>query len=333
MHLTSKTNSSDRKPSEKFQSSASPKIILPSCSPDLDGVACAVGYSELYRAIGTFAEPWYDGTPDAEAGYVLSRCRYVKFADETTVERALEYVLVDASDLLGLPKTINPLKVIEVVDHRLHHKANLVFPNAAVHIEPVGAAATLIAEKFWNYQVEPCFNSAILLYAAIHSNTQCLRGSVTTTRDGEMSDWLRSVVSIPEDLLEGQFNARKKAILNDISAAIQRESKTYTDESGDYTVSQLEFKGAGEILAHNLNLLIDYVLRVGPRTMLNLVDVASGRSYLLVPDAGLRAMISARIGANFVGVSARSDPAILRKQIVAGIQGVRRKQHDISNTN
>jgi inorganic pyrophosphatase/exopolyphosphatase len=298
------------------------KIILPSSSPDLDGVACAVAYSEFFRKTGKLAEPWFYGTPDAEALYVLTQCVDVKFADKTTVETASEYILVDASGLESLPKEVNTEQVVEVIDHRLHHDAKKTFPNAALQIEPVGAAATLIAERCRNQDVIPSFDSGILLYGAVHSNTQCLQGSVTTGRDREISAWLESVVSIPRDLLDGQFAARRENIMTNIPAAILRECKEYAHASGDYAIAQLEFKGAGEVLENDLNSLIGYVLEVGPRTMLNLVDVATGRSYLIVPDTSLRTSVSACANLDFVGVIAESSPVILRKQIVAAMKGI-----------
>jgi inorganic pyrophosphatase/exopolyphosphatase len=271
---------------------------------------------------GKLSEPWFFGTPDAEVLYLLTQCRDVNFANGVTVEAASEYILVDASDLAGLPKEVNPEKVVEVIDHRLHQNAKKVFPNALLQIEPVGAAATLIAERCRNQDVIPSFNSAILLYGAVHSNTQCLLGSVTTARDHEISGWLESIVSIPEDLLDGQFAARRESIIKNISAAILKESKQYVHASGDYEITQLEFKGASEFLENNLDLLINSILEVGPRTMLNLVDVATGRSFLIVPDPSLRAVVSHSFGKEFVGVTAESRPANLRKQIVAAMDGI-----------
>jgi manganese-dependent inorganic pyrophosphatase len=217
---------------------------------------------------------------------------------------------------------VDPKKVIEVIDHRLHRKARTAYPNAELAIEAVGAAATLIAERFRIHEVSPSSEAGMLLYGAIHSNTQCLRGSVTSHRDIEASKWLEDVAFIPDSLLEGQFAARKEEIMSDLAAAIVRESKRYEHESGPYVIAQLEFSGAGQLINGRLTDLTDYSRRLGARTMLNLVDIATGKSYLLVPNGDLRLTVSKLTGLNFKDLIAESNAVVLRKQILAGMEGI-----------
>ena len=61
-------------------------IVLPSSNPDLDGVACAVGYSEFLRRQGHNALPWICGEADAEARYHINLCRAVRYADAFFVD-------------------------------------------------------------------------------------------------------------------------------------------------------------------------------------------------------------------------------------------------------
>jgi inorganic pyrophosphatase/exopolyphosphatase len=252
----------------------------------------------------------------------LSQCKKLSFAGSREVEAAGGYVLVDGSELQGLPREINPERVVEVIDHRLHHKAEIVFPKALLNIEPVGAAATLVAERFKNEGVIPSYAAGILLYGAVHSNTQCLKGAVTSERDVVISSWLEKVIPIPEDLLDGQFDARREEIVADLSAAINRESKTYHHPTGTYVISQIEIKGATKLVECCLESLITYTLQIGMRTMLNLVDISNGKAYLIVPDPALQAVVSRHLAVDFQGMIAESAPAVLRKQILAAMENI-----------
>ena len=326
-----------------------PLLVTPKEHPDLDGVACAVAYAELLSALGTPALPFVSGRPDAEARYVLDRLGWR--APPVPAETG-GLVLVDASDVLGLPSRVDPAGVIEDIDHRLHHRAASLFPNARLQIEPVGAAATLVFERFGAAGLRPTHTSSVLLLAAIHSNTQQLQGSVTTARDVEAARQLAAMSELPTGLIEGQLAAdhrlarrppvaseadvargqgpgdrvaegqlaaRGEEIRDDLDGAIRREVKRFEHEEGAYLFSQIECAGAESLVTMALPAL----LSLGPRAMLNLVDPARPSSALLVPDASFRAWIAAKTGLAFDGVEARSQTVLLRKQIVARIEGHR----------
>lgn len=292
-----------------------PLLVTPKEHPDLDGVACAVAYAELLSALGTPALPLVSGRPDAEARYVLDRLGWR--APPVPAETG-GLVLVDASDVLGLPARVDPAGVVEVIDHRLHHRAAALFPNASLQIEPVGAAATLVFERFGAAGLRPTHTSSVLLLAAIHSNTQQLQGSVTTARDVEAARQLATISEAPSGLIEGQFAARGEEIRDDLERAIRREVKRFEHEEGAYLFSQLECPGAEALSTMALPVLSG----LGPRAMLNLVDPAIPSSSLLVPDPSFRAWVSAKTGLTFDGVETRVPTVLLRKQIVARIEGV-----------
>ena len=299
-----------------------PWIVLPRTHPDLDGVGCAVAYAELLRWRGQAALPFIPGTPDAEARFILEHPPLAELATEEQAKTANAFVLVDASDTPGLAPFVDPQQVVEVVDHRRHHKAHAVFPNARVHIEPVGAAATLIEERFVAHKRTPSPEAARLLYGAIHSNTQHLRGSVTTARDRASARRLLAGGTIPTNLLEGQFEARRNEILDNLETAIGREDKTFSLPDGPYHFTQLELSGATSLYQERAADLLKYLSRLHPRTILNLVDVTTGGSLLVVPDPKFRAWIRRRTGLEFQEEIAYSGQALLRKQVVAMLEGL-----------
>ena len=295
--------------------------MLPRSKPDLDGVACAVAYAEFLRAKGTPALPWYSGMPDAEARYVISVFGDVYYASEEEVGAATSFVLVDASGIEGFPERIDRSLVTEVIDHRFHHDPRLAFPNAKIQVEAVGSAATLITEKFMSVREIPTRSAGSMIYGAIHSNTQRLRGSITSDRDHKASSWLEQNVALPPDLLDLQFAARKEDILSDLPAAIARDHKSYSHNGVPFAIAQLEFEGAEEAFSGERDEIYRAIASLSPPTMLNLVDLKTSRSILVVPDERVRNLTAEALGIRFVGDLVVSDKAVLRKQILDTFAG------------
>lgn len=102
----------------------------------------------------------------------------------------------------------------------------------------------MIAERYQAQGVRPSPLAAKLLQAAIMSNTQILRGAITTERDRHAFQILSELFPLDADFVEGQFLARQCAILEDLAASITRERKDFDHFDGVFILSQLEFPGA-----------------------------------------------------------------------------------------
>jgi len=291
-------------------------VTLPREGPDLDGVACAVAYAELLRARGFAARHAIFGEPDPEATYGARRLGSATAGEPPRPGEKI--VIVDASDLRGMPESLDPQAVVEVIDHRLHHRAATLFPDADICIEPVGAAATLVAERFDLYTTTPSDRTAQLLQAAILSNTQLLKGSVTTERDRVAFQALASLCPLPDGFVASQLEARRGAIVANLGAAFTRERKDFDHPEGAYILSQLEFTGAHEYERE----VVPLIAALGSRAMLNLVDVAAGTSVVIAPDPVFRSWVATRAALCFNGDAASCPQILLRKQIVARLEGL-----------
>lgn len=288
-------------------------VVTPRATPDLDGVACAVAYAELLQVKGWDAVAVVAGVPDAEARFVLATLN----VSPATEARPDAIVLVDASDTRGLPSWVDPDAVVSVIDHRLHHEAHTLFRNASVQIEAVGAAATLVSERWRAYDRLPSPTSAQLLQAAILSNTQGLRGSVTTERDRVALAWLSDIAPLPAELVTGQLAARTDEVLQDLAGALVRESKTFHHGDVPFVVSQIEVLDGESVVAEVVRIAPE----LGPRAMVNVVDVETASSTVVVPDPAFRGWVRSTLSIDFQGATARLDPAVLRKQLVARLLG------------
>lgn len=288
-------------------------VVTPRATPDLDGAACAVAYAELLQAKGWDAVAVVAGVPDAEARFVLAALGVNPLTDAPPGA----VVLVDASDTRGLPSWVDPDAVVAVIDHRLHHAAHTLFRNASVQIEAVGAAATLVSERWRAHDRPPSPTSAQLLQAAILSNTQGLRGSVTTRRDRDALAWLSDIAPLPADLVTGQLAARTDEVLQDLAGALVRESKTFHHGDVPFVVSQIEVLKGESFVAEVVRIATE----LGPRAMVNVVDVETARSTVVVPDPAFREWVRSTLSIDFRGATARLEPAVLRKQLVARLLG------------
>lgn len=299
-----------------------PVIVMPRSEPDLDGVACAYAYAELLQAQGRAAIAWYVGEPDGEAMFALERLGWPDFAADALAASAEEFILVDSSDLDGIPSSIDPSLFSEVIDHRFYTSASTQFPAARVEIEPVGAAATLIAERFVKAGYTPTRRSATLLYGAIHSNTLDLKGDLTTDRDVDASRWLRDTGLPPSNWLDEQFAHRRDEILGNFRAMIQREQKEYRNkEIGAFRIAQLEFIGAEKAIATERTIIEQTIAIVEPTTCLNLVDITSSTSFFITSSPAIQSKLENMLGAQFISNVAQFSPALLRKQMVLAING------------
>lgn len=294
-------------------------IVLPRSDPDLDGIACAVAYAELLRAQGRAALPWFGGRPDGEARYLVQRCAPISFATDDETLSADAFVLVDASGPEGIPTHVAFEKIREVIDHRLHHQAQHFFPNARIQVDPVGAAATLVAERFWQSGTSPTQLTGWLLYGAIYSNTQRLRGAVTTSRDRTAAQRLERECNPPAVLVDEQMAARRAEILADLPVAMRQETKQYRTGGKPFLVTQLEFEGAADVLVEREQEIRRVLATSEEPAILNMFDVGQATCYVLVPNQELREILSAHLGLRFNADIATVHPGILRKQIVAGI--------------
>jgi manganese-dependent inorganic pyrophosphatase len=189
------------------------KLVTCYVDPDLDGTAGAIAYAEFLQKNNVEAVAGVVGEPHEEAKYILDR---FGFNYPLSVENSKNYeevVLVDASDVVGLNGKIEPEKVIEIIDHRKINQKEKFTNAKKVQIEFVGAAATLVAEKFMSSNTEISKSSAILLCGAIISNTLNFKATVTTNRDREAFKWLNNFAQLPEKFWKekyGKFQASEE---------------------------------------------------------------------------------------------------------------------------
>lgn len=296
------------------------KVVTSYPNPDLDGTACAIAYAELLRVDDPSVNAVLHGLPDKEARAALAHWRVDPPMDRGEIAAADEVVLVDTSNMSDFPSGFDPTKVVEIVDHRELAELH-AFPSARAQIELVGAAATLIAEKFRAAGREPARATAGLLAGAIASNTLHLRTSNTTERDRTMFEWLRQLSRVNTAYFALLQRARSAYAPAELAEYLWNDRSVRTTQSGRVTILQIEAEQAEKLLHDRRSEVEGVVTRVHDEerpdhVFVNIVDLETARNMLFSKYPETTELLSNRLGLRFdSGGIARPDHLLLRKQI------------------
>lgn len=299
------------------------KIII-TCytNPDLDAFACVFAYKEFLVKNGQEAESVFFGTPQDEVEYLLRR-----FSIPTTennskqLDSAAKIILVDSSNLETLDKAINPQNVIEVIDHREVTDVHL-FPNTKIQIELVGAAASLITEKYIKQQIDISFESAVLLYGAIISNTLNFKSNTTTERDRIAASWLNKKANLPENFTKKMFLAKSDLAGEKLKKRMEDDFVWINlDNNKKVGTAQIEMIGGKnlvdqrkeEILKELSNLKNEFGLDF---IFLSVIELEQGFNLFVADDKTVQKMLSSIFGIEFIDNQAIRQGLITRKEIV-----------------
>jgi manganese-dependent inorganic pyrophosphatase len=298
------------------------KPILVTCyvNPDLDGVSGSVAYAEFLQKTGKLVVAGIFGEPHEEARYILNRFDILYpqvFSDAREFD---EVILVDSSDLKGLEGRVMPENVVEIIDHRKTHDAS-AFPNAKAQIELVGAAATLVAEKFIKNDVSISKESAILLCGGIISNTLNFKAGVTTDRDREAFEWLNKEANLPEVFWKELFLAKSNLSGDTLPERIVGDFAWFEMGIKKVGIAQIEMIGAKELVTERemeilqiLNTIkeekgLDYIFQ-------STLELESEKNYFVTDNAETKKLLEKVLGIEFAYNVAIREGLIMRKQIV-----------------
>ncbi len=286
-------------------------LVTPKVNPDIDGVAAAIAYASIYPAEAVFF-----GELQPEPTFVLKK---LGINVEMNVERVWDkFVLVDASSLRGMPEVIRGEDVIEVIDHRRVDLAQVkkLFPNARIQIELVGAAVTLVAERF---REQPTRELATIIYCAIISNTLNLKSRTTTDRDLRVLKQMKTIAPEAEEIAREMLSFKTRWISKNLERAIVMDFKWWED----FGIAQLEVFGAEEIIDRMdevVSILKDLQRSKSlQHIILNLADIKRGKSYFVFPSENDFQFFRPFLKAEKLSKNLAEGPIILRKEILANM--------------
>lgn len=296
-------------------------------SPDLDGVACSIGYSEYLNQTGTVAKAAFYGALGLEVNFVNNYTKILPIEEHAgKYDQNDEFILVDTDSPEAIDPNIPIDKVIKIYDHRQLTSVHK-FVNAKSHVELVGSCATLITEKFIDANLVPTKVTAIYLYSAIVSNTINFKNSVTTSRDIECAQWLNKFINLDDKYIADMFNAKSVVTSDNLYQVLSGDFAVKMIADKRVGISQLEMvdidrmdRDLNESLIKSLRQLqqesnTDLLLFTG-------IDVIKGYNYFYTIDDLSNSVFAKALGFTDLCPGYKSNFIIMRKQIWPKLESV-----------
>lgn len=304
------------------------KIVTSYINPDMDGISLMYAYTEYLRKNGESAEYYFEGTLKKEVQIILDKFN-IKLENIEDIKDDDEIVLVDTNYLRELSNKIKPENIVEIIDH--HNREDWIdnYNHIKVDIELIGAAATLVAERFKNNNVPISRESAILLYYGIISNTMNLKIKLTDEKDIDLSNWLKSQVSEITDEVTKEIFEEKSEIGDNLREEMEVEFKDQF-MSISWSMGQLEVANVDKFLNKYEDKIREILETVSKENnvdyiSVNCMDIINGYSVIVAYNESTAQLISDATGIKFNNLKSRVDELISRKEIVKIIRNIYNK--------
>ncbi len=286
--------------------------------PDLDGVACSLGYAQLLTATRTPAQAVLFGNVDQETRFVMDRFNIPSIPDGASIiTPTSDVILVDSSDAESISPLIHREKVVEIIDHRKLTFLEM-FPNAKAQVELVGSCATLIAEKYHAQSITPRGEATALLYSAIVSNTVNFRNTVSTPRDRAMAQWLAPMLNLPTPYVHDMFVAKSQ--IQNLEEVLANECAVYSFGNARSSIYQLELVNAEAFVNEHFDTILSVMNRLKEEkklttTFLSIIDIEAFYNLFIVIDSETQRMLEQLLNLTFRNGQARREGIIMRKEL------------------
>lgn len=300
------------------------KIIVTSYEePDLDGISCMYAYAEYLNKIGKDSDYYICGIPNREVDIVCEMFN-IKLEGTNNITEEQEVVIVDTNKMEGIP-FVNPKNVIEIIDHHSKSSTSDECIRAKIQIERVGAAATLVAEKFKNNNISISREAAILLYYGIVSNSINLKATITTKKDIEMVNWLKEkCAEIDEEKIKIIFERKSKIEDENLRKEIEAEN-IITYKENKAAVGQLEIVNVEMFLNEKKEKLIQIMKDIKLEYKLNYIfinciDILEGFNIILALDKETESELNKVFGYKFENEICKLNKVVQRKEITKALR-------------
>ncbi len=299
------------------------RIVTSYNEPDLDGTACMYAYSELLNKKGIESGYYIWNKPKNEVEIVCEMFN-IKLNSLPKPTSDNEFVMVDLNGYNQMNQEFITLdNIVEIIDH--HSKSVYLpqYPNADLQIEKLGAAATLVAERFKKDDLIPSREAAILLYYGIMSNSILLRAAVTKQKDRDMAAWLKSLYSeITEEKIKEIFT--KKSIIEDKDLRTEMECEiALRIMEKNILCGQLEVANVDEFYNEKKDKIISILKTIKEEKnadfiYLSMVDILNGYIRIVTLDDVTRKMLNNVFGFEFDAEGcSKINRIIQRKEMTA----------------
>ena len=208
-----------------------------------------------------------------------------------------------------ISKAIKKENIVEVIDHHNRESRLDENSNLKIQIELIGAAATLVAERFKNENIDISRESAILLYYGIISNTMNLKIKLTSQKDIEMANWLKGKVPEISDEITTEIFVKKSQIGESLRKEMEVEFKDQF-MTISWSMGQLEVANVDDFLnkyESDIRKILDTVSKENnvDYISVNCMDIINGYSIIVARDEKTAKVIYDAVGFEFKDLKAK----------------------------
>lgn len=287
--------------------------------PDLDGISSMYAYSEYLNKTGKKSGYYVRENIKTEP-HIVCDMFGIELNSVNEIEKDANIVLVDTNNPKLVP-FVDANRVVEVIDH--HRLREKLPENVILENEEIGAAATLVADRFRKNNIPISRNSAILLYYGIMSNSFALKSSNTSQKDIEVTRWLEKQCNeISKEKIEEIFRAKsvfKSSLKNEVEAEIPLECGNIR-----MTVGQLEIVDAEKFIEKNKKELLEVCNYLIDRfeydcLIINIIDTIGGYSILFSPNENTDKFIKEKFGYEIKNNIYKNSKLVQRKEIIKSL--------------
>lgn len=280
-------------------------IVTSYINPDLDGFSCMHAYKEFIEKCGKKAGYYIEGKPKKEVEIVCDMFN-IKLESVKDIDKNDSVVLVDTNSMKKLTAKVLPESVTEIIDHHSHSNDIPLFKNANITIKAVGAAATIVAERFKEYEVDMSENSALLLYYGIVSNTINFKSNMTTDEDIEVAKWLKTKSKkIDDDKIRGIF-IRKSEITSDLNVEMEANKGSLIFDDKKIMIGQLEITDSTNFILDNIEEIYKVLSENSAKEkvdyfLCNVIDILENYTSFVTYDISTQKMLEKYFNVKFSG--------------------------------
>ncbi len=216
-------------------------------SPDLDSIAAAISYANFKNIQENTDKyvPAAAGELNRETKYILEKFN-IKNPEILTQVASKNLILVDHNEATQSADGIQEAKIQEVLDH---HKVNFQY-NEPIYftVKPWGASCSIIAQMYFDAQIEISKDLASLMLAAILVDTVITKSPTCTQVDKEIIARLAEVAQIDDWQNYGLEIFKVRSSVSELSAEeiIKSDYKDFNFKSGKFGIGQVETVDLGE---------------------------------------------------------------------------------------
>lgn len=302
------------------------KIIVSYIEPDIDGVSCMYAYSELLKRKGEQVDYYIWGTPKLEVRLVCDLFGIKLNPIKEIPDEENQFIITDFNSFDQVQDRVEREEIIEIIDHHgLSRDISTYKACSRVQIDRIGAAATIVAERYKMSGLIPSREACILLYYGIISNSINLKANITSDRDIEMTKWLNSICDdISEEKIPYIFE--KKSIIKDDNLRTEMEcERAMQTHNKDVIVGQLEICNIEDFIAERKEKIEEVLAQILEEKkpdylLINIVDILNGYSLVYCNIDKSKRLVEKILGLKFDGSIARFGGLVQRKEITKAIR-------------